>query len=172
MGKIQIGRDMCFCPKAFEIPIAVEQNPYEYFLLSVLVYIVPDRFAPEVIEQERALGIVSDDIVLVLCGIIFINYFLGTNGGKPQFLEPVLLGHVLDDPKARGLSGPVRTENEQSLSERDIFQYLEFGIPVPVPAKMPEEIFVAAVHFEIEIATRVIFLCRPEKNFFKKRRGT
>ena len=84
LGKVQVGRDMRFCPTGFKIPVTVEQDPHEYVLLSVLVHIVPDRFAPQVVEQEGPLGIVFDDIVLVLFGIVPIHYFLGADDRKPQ----------------------------------------------------------------------------------------
>ncbi len=41
---------MGLCPKVLKIPITVEQDPYEYFLLSILVDIVSHGFGPQVIE--------------------------------------------------------------------------------------------------------------------------
>tara|TARA_R100001369_G_scaffold90618_1_gene129917 strand:+ start:11493 stop:12011 length:519 start_codon:yes stop_codon:yes gene_type:complete len=168
LGRVQVGSDMGLCPKVFKISVTVEQDPDENILLSVLVNIVRHRFGSQIIEQEGSLGIVVYDIVLVLFCIVLVHHFLGTDGREPKWSKTILSRHVLDDLKTRCLSGAVGTEDHQSLPQGDIFQKFECRVPVPVPAEMPEEIFVGPVHFKIEIHAGIKFLCRPIKNFFKK----
>tara|TARA_R110000851_G_scaffold87581_3_gene190920 strand:+ start:511 stop:1002 length:492 start_codon:yes stop_codon:yes gene_type:complete len=159
---------MGLCPKFLKTSVTVEQDPDEYILLSVLVNIVRHRFRSQIIEQEVSPGIVFYDIILVLFRIVLVHYLLGTYGGEPKWPKAILFGHVLDDLKARRFSGAVGTEYQQPLSQGDIFQKFECGIPVPIPAKMPKEIFVGSVHFKVEVHPGIKFLCRPIKNFFKK----